>query len=72
MASSPKELDVEQLRVCVRLGGLEISKERAAKLLPLARALLKGCRSLEALDLTATGGAGALAGLGGELGSGVK
>ena len=72
MASSPKDFDVEQLRVCVRLGGLEISEERAARLLPLAKALLKGCRNLEALELTAKGGAGALEPWGGVTWDGVK
>jgi hypothetical protein len=65
MSSSPKELDAEQLRRCVSLGGLEISDERAAKLLPLANALLKGCERLEALDLSAKGGCGALSPWGG-------
>ena len=62
---SPNELDAEQLRYCVGLGGLEISDERAAKLLPLAIALLKGCKRLEGLDLTAKGGSGALSPWGG-------
>ena len=58
--SSPEELDAAQLRRYVSLGGLEISDERAAKLLPLAKVLLKGCAQLEALDLSARGGSGAL------------
>ena len=41
--SPPQKLDPEQLRRWVRLGGLEISDERAVKLLPLATALLEGC-----------------------------
>jgi uncharacterized membrane protein len=65
MGKSFEELDGEQLRHCVRLGGLEISAERAAKLLALANALLKGCARLEALDLTAKGGSGPLAPWGG-------
>jgi len=65
MSSSPEELDAEQLRRCVSLGGLEISDERAAKLLPLVNALLKGCKRLEALDLSAKGGCGALSPWGG-------
>ena len=65
MGSSFKELDAGQLRHCVRLGGLEISDERATKLLPLANALLKGSARLEALDLTAKGGSGSLAPWGG-------
>jgi hypothetical protein len=72
MASPPTELDAEQLRRCVSLGGLEISRERAVKLLPLANALLKGCERLADLDLAAKGGCGALAGLGGEIGDGEK
>jgi hypothetical protein len=62
---SSKELDAGQLRRCVKLGGLEISEERAVKLLPLATALLNGCQRLEALDLSAKGGAGALSPWGG-------
>jgi hypothetical protein len=58
-------LDAGQLRRCVRLGGLAISDERAAALLPLANALLKGCARLESLDLTAKGGSGPLAPWGG-------
>ena len=65
MSSSPKELDAEQLRRYVSLGGLEISDERAVKLLPLANALLKGCARLETLDLSAKGGSGALSPWGG-------
>jgi hypothetical protein len=47
------------------LAGLAIFEERAAKLLALANALLKGCARLEALDLTAKGGSGPLAPWGG-------
>jgi len=72
MSPPPIELDAEQLRRCVRLGGLEISHERAVKLLALARSLLAGCERLAALDLSAKGGCGALAGLGGEFGGGAK
>jgi hypothetical protein len=60
MSLPPRELDAEQLRRCASLGGLEISLERAVKLLPLANALLKGCVRLEVLDLSARGGSGAL------------
>ncbi len=63
---SSRDLDAEQLRCCVRLGGLEISGERAEKLLPLAQALLRGCERLEALELSVKGAAGALSGLDGE------
>ena len=58
--ASPKEIDAEQLRRLVSLGGLELSHERAIKLLPLANALLKGCARLEALEFSAKGGRGAL------------
>jgi len=58
--ASPKEIDAEQLRRLVSLGGLELSHERAFKLLPLASALLKGCAHLETLEFSAKGGSGAL------------
>ncbi len=60
-----EELDADQLRRCVKLGGLEISQARAVKLVALATALLKGCQRLEALDLSAKGGCGALGPWGG-------
>ena len=60
MSASPIKLDAETLRRCVRLGGLDITQERAEKLLPLMKALLAGCDRLETLDLAAKGGAGAL------------
>lgn len=52
------ELDAETLRRCLRLGGLEVSAERAATLLPVAGALLAGCERLAALDLASQGGCG--------------
>ena len=64
MAAS-KNLDVELLRRTAELGGLKLPAKRAEKLLPLAKALLKSCEKLEALDLEAKGGAGSLAPWGG-------
>jgi hypothetical protein len=64
MASS-KNLDVELLRRTTELGGLNLPADRAEALLPLAKALLKSCEKLEALDLSAKGGAGALSPWGG-------
>jgi hypothetical protein len=64
MASS-KSLDVEQLRRMAELGGLSLPEKRAETLLPLAKALLRSCEKLEALDLSARGGAGALSPWGG-------
>jgi hypothetical protein len=64
MASS-KDLDAALLRRCAELGGLTLPADRAEALLPLAKALLKSCEKLEPLDLTAKGGAGALAPWGG-------
>jgi hypothetical protein len=58
--ASPKEMDAEQLRRLVSLGGLEIPHERAVKLLALANALLKGCARLKTLEFSAKGGSGAL------------
>jgi hypothetical protein len=52
------ELDAETLRRCLRLGGLEVSGERAATLLPVVSALLAGCERLAALDLASDGGCG--------------
>jgi hypothetical protein len=71
MSSKPKPLDAGLLRDCVAMGGLEISRERAEKLLPLADALLQVCRRLEWLELSAQGGDGALGRWGG-LGGGVS
>lgn len=60
-----KVLDADQLRRMAELGGLKLPADRAEKLLPLAKALLKSCEKLEALDLEAKGGAGSLAPWGG-------
>ncbi len=69
MASS-KDLDAVQLRRMAELGGLKLPADRAEALLPLATALLKSCEKLEALDIDAKGGAGALAPWGGLAGDG--
>ena len=58
MTSSAIELDAETLRRCLRLGGLEVSGERAVALLPVVVALLAGCERLAALDLSSEGGCG--------------
>ena len=58
MTHSAIELDAETLRRCLRLGGLEVSDERAATLLPVVSALLAGCERLAALDLASAGGCG--------------
>jgi hypothetical protein len=47
------------------LGGLKLPARRAKALLPLAKALLASCEKLEALEIEAKGGAGALAPWGG-------
>ena len=52
------DLDTETLRRCLRLGGLETCLERAAAVLPLAKALLAGCDRLAMLDLPIQGGSG--------------
>ena len=64
MASS-KDLDAALLRRMAELGGLKLPANRAERLLPLAKALLKSCEKLEALDLEAKGGAGSFAPWGG-------
>ncbi len=52
------DLDAETLRRCLRLGGLDVSVERAAMLMPVVAALLAGCDRLAALDLPCAGGCG--------------
>ena len=59
------DLDAETLRRCLRFGGLEVSVERAAALLPVVAALLAGCDRLSALDLSCAGGCGPDGGPGG-------
>lgn len=46
MTSAASELDAETLRRCLRLGGLEVSTERALALVPAVSALLAGCGRL--------------------------
>ncbi len=58
MSLSAIDLDAETLRHCLRLGGLDVSVERAAVLLPVVAALLAGCDRLAALDLSCAGGCG--------------
>jgi hypothetical protein len=58
MTHAAIDLDAETLRRCLRLGGLEVSGERAATLLPVAGALLAGCERLASLDLASDGGCG--------------
>jgi hypothetical protein len=50
------ELDAETLRRCLRIGGLEVSAERAAALLPTVAALLAACERVAALELSCQGG----------------
>jgi hypothetical protein len=58
MTASAVELDAETLRRCLQLGGLAVSVERAATLLPVVSALLAGCERLSALDFASAGGCG--------------
>jgi hypothetical protein len=52
------DLDAETLRRCLRFGGLDVTVERAAALLPMVAALLAGCDRLAALDPSCPGGCG--------------
>jgi hypothetical protein len=58
--ASAKDMDAELLRRMAGLGGLKLPADRAQTLLPLVQSLLKACERLEALDLSAKGGAGSL------------
>jgi hypothetical protein len=58
MDSKPSDIDAETLRRMLRTGGLEVTVERAARILPVALALLKGCDRLAALDIEGPGGGG--------------
>jgi hypothetical protein len=51
-------LDPAGLRLLLRIGGLDISEERAARALPVVRALLEGCDRVAALGLDLPGGSG--------------
>ena len=55
---SPSDIDAETLRRMLHAGGLEVTVERAERILPVALALLKGCDRLAALDIEGPGGAG--------------
>jgi hypothetical protein len=58
MDSKPSNIDAETLRRMLSAGGLEVTVERAERVLPVALALLKGCGRLATLDIEGTGGAG--------------
>ena len=58
MDSRPSDIDAETLRRMLHAGGLEVTVERAERILPVALALLKGCDRLAALDIEGPGGAG--------------
>ena len=58
MTLSAIDLDSETLRRLLRLGGLDVSAERAATLRPVVSALLAGCDRLAALHLASDGGCG--------------
>jgi len=58
MQSKPSDIDAETLRRTLRAGGLEVTLERAERILPVALALLRGCDRLAALDIEGPGGAG--------------
>jgi hypothetical protein len=55
---SPIDIDAETLRRLLRAGGLEVAPDRAAAILPVALALLRGCDRLAALGLEGPGGSG--------------
>ena len=54
----PDDIDAETLRRMLSAGGLAVTKERAAQILPVALGLLRGCDRLEGLDIPGDGGAG--------------
>jgi hypothetical protein len=58
MSDAAIELDAKTLRRCLRLGGLAVSAERAAALLPAVAALLAACERVAALELSCEGGSG--------------
>jgi hypothetical protein len=51
MDAKPSDIDAETLHRMLRAGGLEVTVERAERILPVALALLKGCDRLAALDI---------------------
>ena len=58
MGSLPSDIDAKTLRRMLQVGGLEVTVERAERILPVARALLNGRDRLAALDIEGPGGAG--------------
>jgi len=54
----PDEIDAETLRRMLAAGGLEVTKERAAAIVPVALGLLRGCDRLAAMDIPGEGGNG--------------
>jgi hypothetical protein len=54
----PLDIDAATLRRMLHAGGLEVTVERAERILPVALALLKGCDRLAALDIEGPDGAG--------------
>jgi hypothetical protein len=58
MKPAATDLDETLLRRLLRVGGLDVTSERARALLPLASALLASCDRLAALDLATGGGCG--------------
>ena len=58
MSRATPELDPQTLRGWLRIGGLEISAERAEVLLPAVAALLAACERVAALELSCDGGSG--------------
>lgn len=58
LMDSATNIDAETLRRMLRAGGLDVTEMRAARILPVALALLKGCDRLAALEIEGPGGAG--------------
>lgn len=58
MRRAPLELDVETLRCCLLIGGLDVSAERAPALVPTVAALLAACERVATLELSCDGGSG--------------
>ena len=52
------DIDAETLRRMLAAGGLGVTPERAAQILPVAQGLLRGCDRLAAMDIPGEGGAG--------------
>ena len=58
MTRIPIGLDAESLRRMLCAGGLEVSEDRARKILPVALALLRGAARLADRDLDPPGDSG--------------